>query len=153
MRKNLWIGLGMMFVLLAAGCQTDSKQAEKSNQIANPASTNCTQKNGKLTIEKKPDGSEYGVCEFKDGKQCEEWALFGGTCPEGGVDINGYDKTGRYCVITGNKYLNDTQPAKCFLTNGKVCDATEYYQNNCVGQSNSEFWKEMPANIESNEKK
>ena len=148
MRKNFLFGLGMIIVLATAGCQQNSNQAGKTNQIANPASTNCTQKGGELTIEKKPDGSEYGVCTFKDSKQCEEWAMFGGACPEGGVETTGYDQAARYCIITGNKYPADQQPPQCSLSSGKVCDVTEYYQNNCLNDDNNEFWKEMPAQVE-----
>ena len=55
--------------------------------MPNPASENCTEKGGTLSIEKRGDGGEYGVCIFEDNMQCEEWALMRGECPVGGVTI------------------------------------------------------------------
>jgi len=46
--------------------------------IANPASVNCGTLGGTTVIMKNPDGSEYGMCSFKNGTSCEEWALFRG---------------------------------------------------------------------------
>lgn len=45
-------------------------------QMANPASTNCIDKGGTLTIT--PD--QIGMCELPTGKICEEWALFRDEC-------------------------------------------------------------------------
>ncbi|MFZ5391799.1 MAG: DUF333 domain-containing protein [Patescibacteria group bacterium] len=155
MFKKFAIMSGFLLLIVLVGCgKSDGKNdGKKTNQIANPASTNCFQKDGNLVMEKKPDGSEYGVCKFKNGKECEEWALFNDSCPVGGVDTANYDKAGRYCLITGNKYLADVEPPQCSLTSGKVCDAEKYYQNNCLGESNSEFWKDIPAQVDSSEKK
>ena len=52
--------------------------------IANPASENCVKQGGTVSIQKNSDGSEYGLCKFADGKQCEEWAMQRGECPVGG---------------------------------------------------------------------
>jgi putative hemolysin len=53
--------------------------------IANPASVNCGTLGGTTVIMKNPDGSEYGMCTFKNGTSCEEWALFRGEgCKAGG---------------------------------------------------------------------
>ena len=59
--------------------------AAMPNSLANPASGYCIQVGGKLEILKREDGAEYGVCLFEDNKKCEEWALFRGECPIGGV--------------------------------------------------------------------
>ncbi|HXZ79404.1 MAG TPA: DUF333 domain-containing protein [Terriglobales bacterium] len=48
--------------------------------LANPASVNCGKRGGKTVIRKKADGSEYGVCVFPNGAECEEWALLRGQC-------------------------------------------------------------------------
>src|SRR5512139_2612950 len=58
--------------------------------IANPASKNCMSQGGTLTIETRGDGGQFGVCYFEDNLQCEEWALFRGDCPVGGVKVTGY---------------------------------------------------------------
>jgi putative hemolysin len=43
---------------------------------ANPASVNCAQQGGTLELRTDAKGGTYGVCQFADGRQCEEWALF-----------------------------------------------------------------------------
>jgi putative hemolysin len=57
--------------------------------IANPASENCVKQGGTVSIQKNSDGSEYGLCVFPDGKQCEEWAMQRGECPVGGIPVAG----------------------------------------------------------------
>jgi putative hemolysin len=59
----------------------NAEQAENtaSIQIANPASLNCIEKGGKLSIVDKPEG-QVGMCALSDGTVCEEWAYFRGEC-------------------------------------------------------------------------
>jgi hypothetical protein len=44
--------------------------------LANPASTACIAAGGKLRIVEDLSGGQVGICTRKDGRQCEEWALF-----------------------------------------------------------------------------
>jgi putative hemolysin len=67
---------------------------EPGANIANPASENCVQQGGAVSIQKNSDGSEYGLCVFPDGKQCEEWALLRGECPVGGIPAVGLTPSG-----------------------------------------------------------
>ncbi len=53
--------------------------------IANPASVNCGKQGGTLQIRKDKKGNETGYCVFKDGSECEEWALFRGKCKAGQI--------------------------------------------------------------------
>ena len=96
--------------------------------MANPASTNCVDKGGKVSIVQGPKG-EYGVCEFDDKRQCEEWAMFRGDCSVGGVKITGYTtQEARYCAIVGGDYTekNDT------CQRGKIsCPAKQLYNGEC----------------------
>ena len=48
--------------------------------IANPASTYCVEQGGTSEIRTAEDGSQFGVCVFPDGSECEEWAFFRGKC-------------------------------------------------------------------------
>lgn len=106
-------------------------------QLANPASQNCIKQGGTLTIERRPDGGQYGVCVFTDNYQCEEWALFRGECPKNGLRVTGYvTPAGRYCAITGGRYTVVTESAAgetgvCSLPGGKTCAAAAYYAGTC----------------------
>jgi putative hemolysin len=48
--------------------------------IANPASTYCAEKGGTSGIRTAQNGSQYGVCRFPNGTECEEWDLLKGKC-------------------------------------------------------------------------
>lgn len=99
--------------------------------MANPASVNCEKKGGSTIIAKKPDGAEYGICDFGDNMQCEEWALMRGDCPVGGVKITGYDTQAQiYCVITGGQALAIGNAA-CTLKDGTVCPVNDYFVGTC----------------------
>lgn len=79
--------------------------------MPNPSSVNCVNKGGRIQLEKAESGGTYGVCVFKDNKQCEEWALFREECPLGGVEVGGLPKKVRYCVIQGGSFKN----GECYL--------------------------------------
>src|SRR5437899_2218085 len=111
-------------------CWTGRRPA---SQLANPASQNCATRGGMLRIERRPDGGQFGVCVFTDNYQCEEWAMFRGECPTGGLRVTGYiTPAARYCAITGGRYsvmarsgAADERGA-CTLPGGKACDADAY---------------------------
>lgn len=120
---------------------TGLAQPTGSSQIANPASANCQEQGGAWSAETGPGGGQFGVCTFSDGKQCEEWAMYRGDCPVGGVDVTGYaTEAGRYCAITGGTYAATAQQGTaeeqgtCTLKSGKVCDAAEYYAGECTAE-------------------
>ena len=58
-----------------------------STGVANPASIFCVSKGYKNIIRNNDDGSQYGVCIFNDGSECEEWKYYRGECKEGGSSI------------------------------------------------------------------
>ena len=127
-----------IFLGLNVGCGSAYAQGSPTRQFANPASQNCAVKGGELQIERRPDGGQYGVCVFVDNYQCEEWALFRGECPAGGLRVTGYvTPAARYCAITGGRYAvvarsgaADEQGA-CALPGGKACDAAAYFGGTC----------------------
>lgn len=124
---------------LGGSCiEVSAQQASTQPQLANPASARCVERGGTLRIERRPDGGQYGVCYFVDNYQCEEWALFRGECPPGGLRVTGYvTPAGRYCAITGGRYTAVTQGdaaserGACALPGGKACDAGAYYAGTC----------------------
>jgi putative hemolysin len=46
----------------------------------NPSGILCRAKNYSYAVRSNPDGSEYGVCIFPGGKECEAWAYYLGEC-------------------------------------------------------------------------
>ena len=112
-----------VFIITIAGCSQNKDLRSASDiqpkaQIANPASVYCIESGGKLVIKKHKDGSEYGVCVFKDYKECEEWAMFRGECPVGGIDTKTFTTHDpfRYCSVIGTidapdkRYTGDNVP-------------------------------------------
>jgi putative hemolysin len=114
-------------VLWLASCSGAFAQA----QLANPASQRCAAEGGTVQIEQRPDGGQFGVCLFEDNRQCEEWALFRGQCPVGGLKVTGYvTPASRFCAITGGRY--DDAAKACTLPGGKICSARAYYAGTCT---------------------
>ncbi|TQV64076.1 MAG: DUF333 domain-containing protein [Sulfurovum sp.] len=72
-------------ILLMNACSNSDANLTIKNepvQMANPASVNCINKGGKLEMRTDKDGGTYGVCIFKNGKECEEWAFFRNECKD-----------------------------------------------------------------------
>lgn len=103
-----------------------------STTLANPASVNCQAKGGILTIATNGSGGQYGVCNFEDNQQCEEWALFRGDCPVGGVKITGFDTPQQtFCAISGGQ--TTTNPgAVCTFNDGTKCGLDALYNGTCA---------------------
>ncbi|MDE2026005.1 MAG: DUF333 domain-containing protein [Patescibacteria group bacterium] len=99
--------------------------------LPNPASVYCTQVGGTLTIQKNGIGAEYGLCTFLDNRSCEEWALYHGDCPVGGVKTTGYvTDPERFCGWVGG--ATTTAPgAKCAFSDGSVCDNDALFNGTC----------------------
>lgn len=129
-------------IVIQQPVQGQAPQQTQPPEVANPASSNCIQKGGTLTIEKLGDGSsEYGLCTFTDNMKCEEWALFRGDCPVGGIKITGYvTPAAVYCAITGGVYTvtgqsgTQQEQGTCAFKNGKTCDAWELWNAKCSSQ-------------------
>jgi len=144
--KQVLVVLGLLVALLAAcggnngGASSGDNggSADGDARLANPASVNCADQGGTLQIESRPDGAQFGVCYFEDNRQCEEWALLRGACPEGGVKVTGYvTEAGRFCAISGGSYVSTATAAEgeevgvCTLPDGTACDAQAYYEGAC----------------------
>lgn len=135
MRKMLQYLLSLMVVLaFLSACSTPTPEAG----LPNPASENCVKQGGTVTIQKRGDGGEYGVCFFEDNRQCEEWALQRGDCPVGGVKITGYaTQATQYCAITGGTYQitgnsgTEQEQGTCTFKNGRMCNAGDYFAGTC----------------------
>jgi putative hemolysin len=108
-----------------------SVKSEVSANIANPASVNCGVQGGNLVLQKKGDGSEYGLCYFEDNRACEEWALSRGDCPVGGVKTTGFDTIDqKYCAWSGGQ-TTSVSKSICNFNNGTKCSTIDFYNGKC----------------------
>lgn len=135
----------LVFILIIAllggcsrACDKGINKPDGKTGIANPASVNCINKGGTLSIQKRGDGGEYGICIFEDNRQCEEWALFRGECPPGGRKVTGYiTPAAQFCAATGGSYKvtdqsnPDKEQGTCTFDNGKSCDVWDCYSGKC----------------------
>jgi len=130
--KNLFIILFCTF--LFSGCNIVEEKTNVTENIgmANPASQNCLDKGGRLEIRSNKKG-EYGVCLFEDNRQCEEWSLFRGECPVGGMKITGYENEAQsYCAITGGTVEGvGTESVLCKRIDGTLCEVQSNFDGAC----------------------
>lgn len=56
--------------------QNENFPEQKMIGMANPASVYCVEQGGESIIKQDKDGSEYGICKFKDGKEVDEWEFY-----------------------------------------------------------------------------
>ena len=56
--------------------QNEEFPEQKMIGMANPASVYCVEQGGESIIKQDKDGSEYGICKFKDGKEVDEWEFY-----------------------------------------------------------------------------
>ena len=138
------VAIAVLLLLSLCACRpstpapSPTPAPETTLGIANPASENCIRQGGTLSIQKRGDGGEYGVCVFSEGMECEEWALFRGECPVGGVPVaNASTPAARYCMITGGTYTvtgnagAENEEGTCAFPNGRVCDVWDYFNGKC----------------------
>ena len=63
-------------LVASAGGSIASETSVGAVAIANPASVACVKRGGRSEIRTAPDGGQIGYCHLRDGRVCEEWALF-----------------------------------------------------------------------------
>ena len=56
--------------------QNEDFPEQKMIGMANPASLYCVEQGGESITKQNKDGSEYGICKFKDGKEVDEWEFY-----------------------------------------------------------------------------
>lgn len=105
-------------------------EEKKKMGLPNPASQYCIEKGGKLEMRKNAKCGVYGICIFPGNLQCEEWAMFRGECPVGGIDITGLvTPSGIACAIKGGKIFESE--TRCQLPSGHICQTEDFYQGTC----------------------
>ena len=175
------IGLGIMLVLvlLVSGCtQQAATPPTTTTPVAtqtiigmpNPASVSCGQAGGTVEIKKDNSGNEYGMCTFKNGTSCEEWALFRNEGCKPGLTVtptvegkkmftfteadNG--KTGDITRNTRFAVVLPENPTTGFMWNatlspGLVLQSSDYLQNDApsgmVGVGGTRTWVILAKDI------
>ena len=86
--------------------------------MPNPASVSCGQAGGTVEIKKDTSGDEYGMCTFRNGTSCEEWALFRGEGCKPGITMTP--------TAEGKKMFTFTE-----ADNGKTGDITREHAVRC----------------------
>ncbi len=105
------MGLGILLVLLmlVSGCTQQAAPAnatttpaatQTSTGLPNPASVSCGLAGGTVEIKKYSTGDEYGMCTFRNGTSCEEWALFRGEGCKPGLKITPTPEGKRMFTLT-----------------------------------------------------
>ena len=92
------IFFGIAGAMLLSICFIPTASGFEKTAIANPASVYCVESGYKLVIRASADGSEYGVCIFLDGNECEEWAFFRSECGAGYRKLPDTDDNNRQMI-------------------------------------------------------
>ena len=175
--KSGLIGLGILLVLviLVSGCTRQAlnppgTQTPTASQtiigMPNPASVYCGQVEGISEIKKDNSGNEYGMCTFKNGTSCEEWALFRNEGCKPGLTDEGKkmftfteadnEKTGDITRNTRFAVVLPENPTTGFmwnatLTSGLVLQSSDYLQNDTpagmVGVGGTRTWVILAKDI------
>jgi len=140
-------------ILILSGCQTiglnrgesglkvektDNSVNENVNinvQMANPASTNCLEKGGRLEGKTDQTGDQFSICIFKDDTRCEEWSYFRGECQPGKNIIVFEPKKDQEVTLP----ITITGQSRVFENtfNYRLKDAQGEILNSGIGMSNS----------------
>jgi putative hemolysin len=125
--------LGMISgLLLMSGFSRQSYASDKVG-MAGPASVYCAQSGYKPEIRTRPDGSQYSVCLFSDGKECEERTFFRGEC---GVEYRKpqVPRTEGFCRSDGDCACGiHVKTGKCFYGNKLYVNAEKQCPDFCSG--------------------
>lgn len=151
--KNIIIAIALgLFVLSACSTRTPQPQTPTATAtrdtatIANPASAYCEEQGDKLEIRTAQDGSQYGVCMFKDESECEEWAYYRGECKPGDMDVAPAptatpagiaNPASTYCVEQGGtseiRTAEDgSQYGVCSFPDGRECEEWAFFREECA---------------------
>ncbi|MEX0868309.1 MAG: DUF333 domain-containing protein [Nitriliruptoraceae bacterium] len=78
MDRRLLAVVSLALLVACTGPTTDNSEPG----LPNPASVYCVEQGGELEIVTTSTG-EQGICRFRDGSSCDEWAYFRGECQPG----------------------------------------------------------------------
>ena len=119
----------LALALLAGACGDDD---ENESGLPNPASVYCEEQGGDLEIRTADDGSQYGVCVFADGSECDEWAFYRGQCQPGeslAGETGIANPASVYCAEQGGTL--DLESGMCTFADGSECEEWAFYRGEC----------------------
>ena len=151
--KNYLLIAGSLLILaaiLATGCMSTPAgtptptATQTSVGMANPASVACGQASGTVEIKKDASNNEYGMCTFKNGTTCEEWALYRGEGCKPGITATPTAEAKKMVTFTeadNGKTVNVTQntrfavvlaenPSTGFMWNATLSPGLEIQSDN-----------------------
>jgi len=151
--KNYLLSAGSLLILaaiLATGCMSTPAgtptptATQTSVGMANPASVSCGQASGTVEIKKDASNNEYGMCTFKNGTTCEEWALYRGEGCKPGITATPTAEAKKMVTFTeadNGKTVNVTQntrfavvlaenPSTGFMWNATLSPGLEIQSDN-----------------------
>jgi putative hemolysin len=126
----------------------EKSTGDADRSIANPSSVNCEQKGFRMETRTSDDGSQYGVCIFPDGSECEEWAFLRGECgpasgssttPDGSqianpASANCEQKGGKVEIRTTE---DGSQSGVCIFNDGSECEEWAFFRGECAPGSST----------------
>lgn len=138
--------VGAMVALLFTGGLVSQLFGSEKPGMANPASVYCANAGYRTHMRAGPDGSQYGLCVFSDGKECEEWAFFRGEC---GVEYRkpqeppaeGFCRSDEDCACGTH-----VKTGKCFYGNKRYVNTEKQCPDFCSG-----FAGNLTSKCENNE--
>jgi putative hemolysin len=137
--------LGWLFVLsvlILAACGTSATAPSATPTpgagMPNPAAVYCEQQGYTSEIRTAADGSQYGICKFPDGSECDEWAYFRGECAPGQATPGAgmANPASVYCEQQGytleiHTAADGSQYGICKFPDGSECDEWAYFRGEC----------------------
>ncbi len=143
----------LLSLLVLAACTNNNQQPATKTatpepaKIVNPATANCEEKGYRSKIVTTNDGSQYGVCIFPDGSECEEWAFFRGQCgPTLEKPITGANSSeianpaSANCVQKGYRLdlrtdAHGNQIGVCVFPDKSECEEWAFFRGECAPAS------------------
>ncbi len=110
--------------------------ASQGGSLPNPASVYCEQQGYTSEIRTADDGSQYGVCIFPDGSQCDEWAYYRRECAPATQDASMPNPASVYCEQQGYQVeirtaSDGSQSGACIFPDGSECDEWAFFRGEC----------------------
>lgn len=81
--KILLVAFLLIGIMVLASCGSGQSTPTPAAELPNPASVFCEKNGGKVDMRQDAAGGVAGICVFKDGSECDEWAYFRGECKPG----------------------------------------------------------------------